>query len=104
MVLVLLANAVYSAVFFVCGHLARQVQELQAVEKDAAVIIYSHGTLSAAGAYKRSPSACLFLPGRRGMDGQKQWIYIRILYRTRVGDPLRFSGICYHDNQVPALI
>ena len=45
-----------------------------------------------------------FKAGRRGMDGQKQWIYIRILYRTRVGDPLRFSGICYHDNQVSALI
>ena len=37
------------------------------------------------------------------MDGQKQWIYIRILYRTRVGDTLRFSGIYHHVNQVPAL-
>ena len=32
----------------------------------------------------------------RPMVGQKQWIYIRILYRDRVGDYLRFSGICYH--------
>ena len=32
------------------------------------------------------------------IDERKQWISIRILYRTRVGDPLRFSGICYDHN------
>ena len=37
------------------------------------------------------------------MDGQKQWICIRILLCTRVGDTLRFSGICHHVDQVPAL-
>lgn len=52
MVLVLPANAVYPAVFFVCGHLTGQARERKAVENGAAVIIYSHGSLSAAGAYQ----------------------------------------------------
>ena len=38
--------------FFVCGHLTGQARERKAVENGAAVIIYSHGSLSAAGAYQ----------------------------------------------------
>ena len=52
MVPVLPANAVYPAVFFVCGHLTGQARKRKAIENGAGVIIYSHGTLSAAGAYQ----------------------------------------------------
>ena len=51
MVRVLLANAVYPAVFFVCSHLAGQARERKVIENDAAVI-YSYGALSVAGAYQ----------------------------------------------------
>ena len=52
MVLVLPADAVYPAVFFVCGHLTSQIGERKVIENGAAVIIYSPGALSAAGAYQ----------------------------------------------------
>ena len=52
MVLVLPANAVYPAVFFVCSHLTGKVRERKAIENDVDVIIYSYVALSAVGAYK----------------------------------------------------
>ena len=52
MVLVLLANAVYPAVFCVCSRLTGQARERKVIENGSAVAIYSYGALSAAGAYK----------------------------------------------------
>ena len=52
MVLVLPADAVYPAVFFVCSHLAGQARERKVIENGAAVTIYSYGALSSAGAYQ----------------------------------------------------
>ena len=37
------------------------------------------------------------------MDGQEHELCIRILFRNRLGDTLRFSGISHYVNQVPAL-
>ena len=52
MVLVLLANTVYPAVFFVCRHLNWQTGKLKIIENNADAIIYPYDALSAVGGYK----------------------------------------------------